>query len=55
MFAAALFVGSAAAQALGGPLAQDGRYGLLFAAAALTTIPLTTGAAIARHRYIPRG
>jgi predicted MFS family arabinose efflux permease len=55
MFAAALFVGSAAASALGGPLAQDGRYTLLFGAAALITIPLTVAGALARRRYIPRG
>jgi predicted MFS family arabinose efflux permease len=55
VFAAALFVGSAVAAALAGPLAQSGRYGLLFGAAALTTIPLTTAGAIARRRYTPRG
>jgi predicted MFS family arabinose efflux permease len=55
MFAAALFVGSAAASAVGGPLAQDGRYTLLFGAAALITIPLTAGGALARRRYAPRG
>jgi predicted MFS family arabinose efflux permease len=55
MFAAALFVGSAAGSALAGPLAQDGRYGLLFGAAALTMIPLTALAALTRRYYIPRG
>jgi predicted MFS family arabinose efflux permease len=55
MFAAALFVGSAAGSALAGPLAQDGRYGLLFGGAALTMIPLTVLAALTRRRYTPRG
>lgn len=55
MFAAALFIGSAVAAALAGPLAQDDRYGLLFGAAALTTVPLTTAGAISRRRYTPRG
>jgi predicted MFS family arabinose efflux permease len=55
MFAAALFVGSAVGSALAGPLAQDGRFGLLFGAAALTMIPLTVLAALTRRRYTPRG
>jgi predicted MFS family arabinose efflux permease len=55
MFAAALFAGSAAGLALGGPLAEGGRYGLLFGAAALLTIPLTVAGAVARRRYVPRG
>ena len=55
MFAAALFVGSAGGSALAAPLAQDGRYGLLFGAAALTMIPLTALAALTRRHYIPRG
>lgn len=54
MFAAALFVGSAVATALGGPLADDGNYGPLFAAAAMTTIPLTAAGVLARRRYTPR-
>ncbi|HEU5157824.1 MAG TPA: MFS transporter [Streptosporangiaceae bacterium] len=55
MFAAALFVGSAAGSALAGPLAQDGRYAVLFGAAALTMIPLTLLAVLTRRRYTPRG
>lgn len=55
MFAAALFMGSAAGSALGGPLAQDGRYGLLFGAAAVVTIPLTAAGTLSRRHYIPRG
>jgi predicted MFS family arabinose efflux permease len=55
MFAAALFVGSAVASALAGPLADGGDYGLLFGAAALMTIPLTAVGVIARSRYTPRG
>jgi predicted MFS family arabinose efflux permease len=55
MFAAALFVGSAAGSALAGPLAQDGRYGLLFGAAAVTMVPLTVLAVFTRRHYTPRG
>jgi predicted MFS family arabinose efflux permease len=55
MFGASLFAGSALASALGGPLAGSGRYGLLFAAAAMTTIPLTAAAVLTRRRYTPRG
>jgi MFS family permease len=55
MFAAALFVGSAVAAALGGPLVQAGRYGLLFGCAAATTIPLTAVGVLSRRRYTPRG
>jgi predicted MFS family arabinose efflux permease len=55
MFAAALFMGSAVASALAGPLADGGDYGLLFGAAALTTIPLTAAGVLARSRYTPRG
>lgn len=55
MFAAALFMGSAAGSALGGPLAQDGHYGLLFGAAAMVTIPLTAAGTLSRRHYIPRG
>jgi predicted MFS family arabinose efflux permease len=54
MFAAALFVGSAVASALGGPLADGGDYSLLFGAAALTTIPLTAVGVLTRSRYTPR-
>jgi predicted MFS family arabinose efflux permease len=55
MFGASLFAGSALASALGGPLAGSGRYGLLFAAAAMMTIPLTAAAVLTRRRYTPRG
>jgi hypothetical protein len=55
MFAAALFVGSAAGSAVAGVLAQGDRYGLLFGAAALTTIPLTIAGTLARRNYTPRG
>lgn len=50
-FACALFVGSAVASWAAGPLAQDGRYGLLFGLAAGAAVPLTLVAALARRRY----
>ncbi|UBU09744.1 MFS transporter [Nonomuraea gerenzanensis] len=50
-FACALFVGSAVSSWAAGPLAQDGRYGLLFGLAAGAAIPLTAVAALTRHRY----
>ncbi|MER7502518.1 MFS transporter [Nonomuraea pusilla] len=50
-FAAALFVGSAAASWAAGPLAQDGRYGLLFGLAAAVAAPLVAVAALGRRRY----
>ncbi|MBF8187934.1 MFS transporter [Nonomuraea sp. K274] len=52
-FAAALFVGSAVASWAAGPLAELGRYPLLFGIAAGAMIPLTVVAALARHRYGP--
>ncbi|MEV0622187.1 MFS transporter [Nonomuraea sp. NPDC050404] len=50
-FACALFVGSAVASWAAGPLAEDGRYGLLFGLAAGAAIPLTAVAALTRRRY----
>ncbi|MBB5783953.1 MFS transporter [Nonomuraea jabiensis] len=50
-FAAALFVGSAVASWAAGPLAEHGRYALLFGLAAGAAIPLTAAAALTRHRY----
>lgn len=50
-FAAALFIGSSAAAYAGGPLAEAGRYGLLFALACATTVPLTLAAVTARRRW----
>ncbi|MFB4280164.1 MULTISPECIES: MFS transporter [unclassified Nonomuraea] len=50
-FACALFVGSAVASWAAGPLAEHGRYGLLFGLAAGAAIPLTAVAALTRHRY----
>ncbi|MEV4218220.1 MFS transporter [Nonomuraea sp. NPDC049725] len=50
-FASALFVGSAASSWAAGPLAGDGRYGLLFGLAAAAALPLTVVAALARRRY----
>ncbi|MCK2216578.1 MFS transporter [Actinomadura sp. ATCC 31491] len=50
-FAAALFVGSAVSSWGAGPLAEDGRYPLLFGLAAAAAVPLTAVAALTRRRY----
>ncbi|MEU6783983.1 MFS transporter [Nonomuraea angiospora] len=50
-FACALFVGSAVASWAAGPLAEHGRYALLFGLAAAAAIPLTVTAALTRRRY----
>ncbi|TMR91848.1 MFS transporter [Nonomuraea basaltis] len=50
-FASALFVGSAVSSWAAGPLAEDGRYPLLFGLAAAAAIPLTVVAALTRRRY----
>jgi len=50
-FAASLFVGSAASSWAAGPLAEQGRYPLLFGLAAGVALPLTVVAAVARRRY----
>ena len=51
LFAAALFVGSGVATTVAAPLAEGGRFGLLFAPAALVTVPLGIFAALARYGY----
>jgi predicted MFS family arabinose efflux permease len=51
LFAAALFAGSGLATAAAAPLADDGRFGLLFATAALVAVPLGLFAALARRLY----
>ena len=51
LFAAALFAGSGLATAAAAPLADEGRFGLLFATAALVAVPLGLFAALARRRY----
>ena len=51
LFAAALFVGSGVATTVAAPLAEGGRFGLLFATAAVVAVPLGLFAALARHRY----
>lgn len=51
LFAAALFVGSGVATIVAAPLAERGRFGLLFATAAAVAVPLGLFAALARHRY----
>jgi predicted MFS family arabinose efflux permease len=51
LFAAALFVGSGVATIVAAPLAEAGRFGLLFATAAVVAVPLGLFAALARWRY----
>jgi predicted MFS family arabinose efflux permease len=51
LFAAALFVGSGVATTVAAPLAEGGRFGLLFATAAVVAVPLGLFAALARRRY----
>jgi predicted MFS family arabinose efflux permease len=51
LFAAALFVGSGVATTVAAPLAEEGRFGLLFATAAVVAVPLGLFAALARRRY----
>jgi predicted MFS family arabinose efflux permease len=50
-FAAGLFVGSGVTASVAAPLAQDNAFALLFALAALMSIPLTLGASLARRAY----
>ncbi|KAA2261984.1 MFS transporter [Solihabitans fulvus] len=49
-FAAALFVGSAAASSADGVLAERGSYPLLFGIAAVVAVPLTVAAVVGRRR-----
>ena len=51
LFAAALFVGSGLATTVVAPLAEAGRFGLLFSTAAVVAVPLGLFAALARGRY----
>jgi predicted MFS family arabinose efflux permease len=51
LFAAALFAGSGLATAAAAPLADEGRFRLLFTIAALVAVPLGLFAALARRRY----
>ncbi len=51
LFACALFLGSAAASAAAGPLADHGNYTILFTTAGAVAIPLVATATCARHRY----
>jgi hypothetical protein len=50
-FAASLFVGSGVATTVAAPLAEGGRFGLLFATAAVVAVPLGIFAALARYGY----
>jgi predicted MFS family arabinose efflux permease len=49
-FAGALFVGSSLAAVLASGLADQGRYGVLFAAGAVLAVPLGVGATVVRAR-----
>ena len=53
-FAAALFVGSGISTNIAAPLAEAGRFPLLFTVAAATALPLGILGALARHRYARR-
>ena len=50
LFAAALFAGSGLAAAAAAPLADEGRFGFLFATAALAALPLGLFAVLACRR-----
>ena len=52
LFAGALFLGGSTGAALGGPVADASRYGLLFAVTAAVFVPLTLGSSLARRRYL---
>ncbi len=51
LFAASLFLGSAAGTAAAGPLAEAGAFGTVFLVAVIGSIPVAVLAAIARGRY----
>jgi len=51
LFATMLFLGSSAGTALGAPLADTDRFGALFLAALVVSVPLGVAAALARARY----
>jgi hypothetical protein len=50
-FAGMLFVGSSLAALVGSGLADEGRYGVLFAASAVLAVPLGVAAATVRARW----
>ena len=52
LFAACLFLGGSTGAWLGGLLAANDLYGLLFGLSAVVFMPLTLGTATARHRYL---
>ncbi|MBW0106521.1 MFS transporter [Pseudonocardia sp. KRD-291] len=51
LFAAVLFLGSAAGTAMAAPLADTGMFPTLFRAALVVAVPLVVAAALARRRY----
>jgi MFS family permease len=52
-FAGSLFVGSSLAAVVAADLADEGRYGVLFAASAALAVPLGLTAAAVRARWHP--
>src|SRR4051794_41826615 len=52
-FAGSLFVGSSLAALMASGLADEGRYGVLFAAAAVLAVPLGTAAPVVPRRRRP--
>jgi predicted MFS family arabinose efflux permease len=54
-FAGSLFVGSSLGAVIASGLADDGRYGVLFAACAVLAVPLGLAAAAVRARWHPAG
>ena len=50
-FAGSLFVGSSLAAVVGSGLADDGRYGVLFAASAVLAVPLALAAVVVHERW----
>jgi predicted MFS family arabinose efflux permease len=51
LFATCLFLGSAVGAAVAAPLAEAGRYPLLFGASALVAVPVAIVATVGRRRY----
>jgi MFS family permease len=54
LFAAALFLGSAAGTVLVAPFADAGAFGTVFRVAVLAAVPVAVAATVARFRYARR-
>jgi predicted MFS family arabinose efflux permease len=52
LFAACLFLGGSTGAGLGGLLAGNGHYGVLFTVSAALFLPLTAVSAVSRRRYL---